>query len=256
MVLLLPALESSAEVLPDFVARDGGGRNYYVIEQISGDFLGDGRETPIELVLADDNYWPNYFWRLTPQGAREPKYYPLALYTTIGGMKPLVKTNDIDGDGIPEIFARYHAGGTGGLEFEVCSFKGENPRRLCTTLDGFGINIEHPDIDFELMDGFNIKATYAGKETVYKITAASLAGHFFMPDGTINEGAILDIHLTSKFLDIDLADIDGDGISEIKGSLIIGGAATNASYFGDVDVTYVWKDDEFRIRDVNIRFAE
>jgi hypothetical protein len=253
MFLLAPALVCGAaragEIAPD---EDGDRfRSYVLTKQLRGDFFGDGRETLIELIDVDDMCWPNYFWRVTPPGAREPKYYQLSLYTYISGLEPYLNINDIDGDGIPEIFARYHAGGTGGLEFALYSFKGGKPMELSDTMNDN--NTEYPDIGFELMDGFKIKASYAGKETVYEVSDSSPAGYFFDTDGTVTETAIPDRHLTWKFFDIDLVDVDGDGISEIKGSLEIGGAS-NASHFGDVDVVFVWKDGKLRARDVEIRF--
>jgi hypothetical protein len=258
MFLLAPALVCGSARSDEIAPKDGDIGNYVVIEQMSCDFFGDGRETPIELVFVDNGICPDYFWRVTPQGEREPKYYPLSLYTSLAGFEPELKVNDIDGDGIPEIFVRYHAGGTGGLEFSLYTFKGGKPRELVDTTRDRDNDTEYPDVYFKLMDGFRINAHYAGKETVYKVdTSSQTGGYFFMPDGTLNKESILEIDLTANFSDIDLVDIDGDGISEIRGSLIIGGAGTNASYFGDVGVVYVWKDGKLRVRDVvDIRFKQ
>jgi hypothetical protein len=231
-----------------------------VFGEVRGDFFGDGRTALVELVYVDDHTWPCYFLRYADPKTRDTKHYPLNLYATIPSMNPDFKANDTDGDGIPEILVVYHAGGTGGREFSPTSLKGGKPRSLCGTdsmWDGGWIydgEIEYPDIDFKLLDGFRIKAHYAGKETVYKVSDSSEAGYFFNSEGNLSEEAFLDIYLTSKFLGVDLVDTDGDGISEIKSSLIIGGAGTNASRFGDVDVVFVWKDGNLWARDVEIRF--
>jgi hypothetical protein len=257
MFLLILALASAFTRPAEPAARNGDIGSYFVFERINGDFFGDGQEVLIELVYVEGGDWPDYFWRVTPQGAREPRYYPLSLYTSVGGLKPLLTINDIDGDGIPEIFVEYHAGGTGGLEFSLYSFRDGEPRELAST---DGDNIEYPDIDFELMKGFRIKTKYAGRERIYKIGDFSWADYFFKSDGIPNEEEepfFYEIFLTEKFSDFEFVDIDGDGICEIKGSVIIGGAASNASYFGNVDVVYIWKDDRLRIREVShIRFSD
>jgi hypothetical protein len=248
-----------------------------VLGVASGDFFGDARFVKFELMgrpilmnddpfeREDDNRFVcmEYFFRATAPGSPVELNYDIDAQT-VGSTIHAFKPCDIDGDGIPEIFFRYHFGGaTGGETVVVASLKGGVYRELLNV----DVDFEYPVLQSELMPGFKVALAVSGEDGAIfgEYSAAALIGlrqdpfaqHYFAPNGypiqSENDSFVPDLDLGLRFPDA--SDIDNDGRDEIYGAILVNGSS-NAHEIAYVNIAYKWNDGAWSAPFVSISDIE
>jgi hypothetical protein len=256
--------------------------------RLNGNFFGDSQIVELALIGTSpkgvikiekggvvDTDWKGlgfekYFLRVTSPDPLETRYYDLHTVTA-GSFARALKSCDVDGDGIPEIFFHCDVGGTSDGEYVfVASLKGGRVQKLFdglkSTRPAQRINTRAPRPSLhllKLLPGFKISLTataendagYAERAAtaILDLSFASDMSYHFTPDGVpLREMAdmelemVLDLALGECIRFPGAADIDGDGRDEIYGAIVVNGPS-KAVDMAFVNIAYKWNEDGWSI---------
>lgn len=200
--------------------------NYYVAMQIAGDVTGDKIEDKIYFIgyqankekkdYVSQNYFTNLFLFIV-NGADGTSQKVLPKYTE--GLCPSVIVEDFNSDGVKDIYTSVFTLPSGGANrslVNIISYKGA---KAITLFDDDSV-IDSLKFSFSLKDQYMVEISSEGYEKTISFKLEKSICEWLEEEKIYEKGLVISqpVITLDRFSELEEADINNDGIYELKGS--------------------------------------
>lgn len=208
-----------------------------VLGQYKGDVTGNGEEDHVFLKGVPFSSDPNHFEKLIIEVmGNDGKNQSIDVN---GGFRPELTLEDINHDGIKDLFVSVETGGSGEIKnYYLYTLKGSNAIELTAPYPLV--------IQSEWLDRYKAKITIENNHKTHKFNLKSKADEYeqmgLYMNGKLNEPMEL---MIGDYDRLEPVKIKGGKIG-LKGNQVISGAA-HSDVIGRVESTWVFKDGEWKL---------